>query len=183
LALSLNVFLASYICIQKKTFNDPLGLLVISGVLTATFACDLRGIMRRYKVIELRVKNIKSALQIEAVAATASGFVIGLPLLLAVRAQVTSLTTLISYFVAFQSCCALLGLLAGTLFVPGAGETGNQFFAGILAMTAILAFPKLTHLSDVAYVAQVPAWLAGAAVTGLVIYATEQLRRRNYGRV
>ena len=89
----------------------------------------------------------------------------------------TARAALIATYLTLQSAASLTGLLAGTIFVPAAGDLGSQFFAAALATTAVLAIPKFTHLGDHSPAVQSAAWLTIAAFSLASVALIEHQRR------
>ncbi len=183
LALLLNFLTAAVIVIKHKSFEDPFGILLFGAILAATFACEIRGVMRRYFPPEMvLLKGIKGIVKSEIASVILIGILIGAPVMFAVHGQADNGFAFAVYYLVLQSYASLAGLLASTILVPGAGETGSQFFASILASTAVLLLPKAGHFTDVDYSKQFPYWLIAGIAVGIVIYITEIIRRYNHGR-
>lgn len=183
LAIALSLSTALILLLKHKTFEDPYGILLFGAILAATFACDVRGVMRRHIPPEMvLLKGAKGIVTAEILAVMICGLIIGLPVFMALHSSASNAFLFITFYIAVQTFASLAGLFASTLFVPGAGDTGSQFFAAALASTAIICLPKIGHFSDINYDSQSLYWLAASLVLGAVIYITELTRRRNYGR-
>lgn len=182
LASVLSTTTAVSIILRHKVFEEPYGLLLFGAILAATFACDVRGVMRRNIPPEMVLLNgTRGIVKAEIWAVTFCGILIGLPMLVALNSSVDNPILFIVFFVAIQNFASLAGLLASTIFVPGAGDTGSQFFAAVLASTAVITLPKIGHFSDVTYNSQSMYWIVASFIFGLAIYLTELYRRKNYG--
>jgi len=169
--------------LRHKIVSDPYSMLIIGGILAATFAGDVRGVMRRHVPPEIvLVGGAKGIAWSEVRAVIICGVLVGLPMLFALHGQIDDSIRFIFFYSSLQLFCSMAGLLASTLLVPGAGEAGTQFFTGVLATSALIVFPKFAHLSNVAYANQSLYWLVAGVILGWGIFITESLRRRNYGR-
>lgn len=183
MVMVLSVSSAVSIIFRNKTFEDPYGILLFGAILSAMFACDVRGVMRRNIPPEIvLLRGAKGIVRAEMVAVIIGGVIIGLPVYMAVHSMASSPIAFGVFFLALQLFASLAGLFASTLFVPSAGDTGSQFFAAALATSAILGLPKLGHFTDVNYDSQSYYWLSASVVLGVVIFITEIIRRRHYGR-
>ncbi len=174
---------AASIIFRNKTFQDPYGILLFGAILSAMFACDVRGVMRRNIPPEMvLLRGAKGIVRAEMVAVIICGVIIGLPIFMAVHSMASSPLAFGIFFLALQLFASLAGLFASTLFVPSAGDTGSQFFAAAVATSSILGLPKLGHFTDVNYDSQSYYWLIASVLLGVVIFMTEIIRRRHYGR-
>lgn len=182
LAIFFTTCISLSIKVQHRTFSDPYAVLIIGAVLASMFACDLRGIMRRYAPPEPGVTcGIKNLVLIESLAAVGAGFIIGLPIVITLIGQLKFAVPFIIFYFCLQIFSSLVGLLSGTIFISENGETGIQFFSAAIATAILVAFPKLARLSEVAYAKQSFHWLAAGIMVGGIIYVIEFIRRRNYG--
>lgn len=174
---------AASIIIRHKIFQDPYGILLFGAILSAMFACDVRGVMRRNIPPEMvLLRGARGIVKAEIIAVLSCGIVIGLPIFIAVHSMAGNPLMFGLFFITLQLFASLAGLFASTLFVPSAGDTGSQFFAATLATTAILGLPKLGHFADVNYDSQSLYWLTASVILGVVIFMIEIIRRRHYGR-
>lgn len=183
LAFGFNLCLAAAIIIKRTVFNDPSDVLLIGGVLAATFACDVRGVMRRYLPPEMVLLNgLKSIVWSQAVAVLVLGLAIGLPMFYTLNSQAINSTSFLLSFVALQSFCSMAGLLASTILVPAQGEVGSQFFSAAIAMGVLTLFLKYARLGTTSLAAQHLCWLVASLILFTFVYITEKIRRSNYGR-
>lgn len=183
LALLLNSLVAVVLVIRRIAPSDPHALLFIGAMLAATFAGDVRGVIRRHMPPEMvLVRGLRGMVWSEVRAVLLCGIVIGLPLLFALHRHADNSFLFLLFYLCLQSFAVMAGLLASTLFVPAAGEAGSQFFTGIAATGALVAFPKLAQLSQTSYAKQSAYWLLAGVLLGLGIYIIEIIRRKTYGR-
>lgn len=183
LAITLSSISAFIIILRHKTFADPYQLLLLGALFATTFACDVRGAMRRHIPPELvLLKGAKGIVRSEIGTVIISGIMIGLPMFFALQSSTTNSLLFIVSFVSVQVFASLAGLFASTLFVPGAGDTGAQFFAAMVASATVFMLPKATHFSDISVAAQSLRWFVASFVAAMTIYIIELIRRHNYGR-
>ncbi len=183
IVIVLSITSAISIVLRHKNFEDPYSILMFGAILSAMFACDVRGVMRRNIPPEMvLLKGTKGIVRAELVAVFWCSFIIGLPIFMAVHSMATNPLMFALFFLTVQLFSATAGLLASTLFVPGAGDTGAQFFSAALATITVLGLPKFGHFSDVSYDAQFSYWLMASIVLCVAVYVTELIRRRHYGR-
>lgn len=183
LAISLSLLTAISIVIRRKTFSDPYPALLFGAVLASTFACDVRGVLRRHLPPEMPLLHgLRSVVVAQVWTVLCIGLVVGLPVFFAVHSDASNSGHFLLFYVCIQLFASLGGLLASAVFVPAAGETGSQFFAAIMATGLLLGFPKAAGITGASPVSQAPYWLAAAACFSLFIYGIELIRRRSYGR-
>lgn len=183
LAISLSALTAASIVIRHKVFTDPYPVLLFGAILAATFACEVRGLMRRHLPPEAPLlTGLRGLVWSQLGVVIVVGFVIGLPVFFALNHQAVNSFQFLIFYCYLQAFASCAGLLASTLFVPGNGESGAQFFAAILATSLLLGFPKIAKLSDVPYGRQMPYWIFSAVVLTGGVFVIENIRRKNYGR-
>lgn len=183
LALTLSMSSAASMLIRHRTFTDPFQLLLLGAILAATFGCDVRGVMRRNTPPEIVLLNgTKGIVMAEVTSVLICGLAIGLPMFMALHASADNQLLFLLSFISIQIFASLAGLFASTIFVPGSGDTGSQFFAAVLSSGVILSIPKISHFSDISYRMQSVCWLMASGLVCGVIYTTELIRRNNYGR-
>ncbi len=160
------------------------GWLLFTAVLSGAFACDIRGLARRYKPPEIvALKGVLWFVLHEFMSVQLAGIIIGLPIVLVIGLSPAGFgAQLLLNFIAMQLFANAAGLLSSTFFAPQSGDTGAQFFSAVLATTMIIAFPRLTHLGSVNVIQQAVLWTAGAIGTLVLSVFIEQVRRNNYGR-
>ena len=183
LALGFNLVVALAILAKNTIPGDPSGILMIGGVLAATFACDVRGIVRRSKPPEIiLLGTVKYFVKSEIMSVTLLGLIIGLPLLFVINHMIIVSPMLVLYFVSLQIFSSGCGLLSSTLLVPGDGEVGSQFFTAVLALSGIVAVLKFADIADVSDFSQSLRWLLSSIAAYIGLFIIEKFRRSYYGR-
>ena len=183
-ALFLNTVVSLSLVLRHTIVSQPYSMLLFGAILASTFAADIRGVMRRHNPPEsLLVSGMRGLVWSEIRAVVALAVIVGLPLLFALHGQTDNSAMFVLFFGCLQLFGATSGLFASTLLVPSAGEGGTQFFTGMLATGFLVAFPKIAHLSDVAYSQQPSYWLLGSVVCIAGIFGIENIRRKTYGRI
>lgn len=95
---------AASIIFRNKIFQDPYGILIFGAILSAMFACDVRGVMRRNIPPEMvLLRGAKGIVRAEMIAVVISGLIIGLPIFLAVHSMASSPLMFSIFFLALQS--------------------------------------------------------------------------------
>jgi hypothetical protein len=157
------------------------GWLIMSAVLTAAIACDIRGLSPRHKAPEVEaLGGLHYFLSSQTRAAMLVAVLPPLPLIAVLLPHVPA-AELLSYGLALQTAALMLGLLAGSIFVPRGGDTGSQFFAATLSTSALLLIPKLFQSQPLGH--HTLAWLAVAATAFAFIPIIETLRRHRYATI
>ena len=183
IALSLSLTAAASIIIRGKTFADPYQVLLFGGVLAATVACDVRGVMAKYCPPEIiLLKGTSGLVRAELLAVGILGVCIGLPIGITVIGSSGEWLLFAAYLVAVQWFSSAAGLMASTLFVPGNNDTAGQFMSAVIAICAIFALPRLGQFSSTTTISQLVYWLGSSMLFVMVINLIENYRRRNYGR-
>lgn len=183
IAMLLSLSTAISILVRGTTFSDPYGMLILGAILSAMFACDIRGIMRRAIPPEAVVLHgLKSLVRSESSAVLFCGVIIGLPMYFALHGSATNQVVFLVFFLAVQAFSSIIGLLASTVFVPSTHETGAQFFSAIISCGAVVLFPRVAQFSHVSISMQIGLWSEAAVIAWVLIYVLENIRRKHYGR-
>jgi hypothetical protein len=177
--LALTTCSAVIISLRQAAAVGGAGWLILSAIISATIACDIRGLSARHKAPELEaLGGLQYFLMSQFRAALTVALLPALPLvILLALSHLLSLQTLV-FAVTLQLAAAMLGLLAGALFVPGARDVGSQFFAAVLSSGILLGLPRAAHLTDLA--ALTAAWLGVATLAVIVTWLIEINRRSTY---
>lgn len=183
IALVLSTTGALSVILRSNGNTDPYQLLLFGSILAATFACDCRGIIRKYSPPEIVVlAGVGQLVKSELWSASLIGILIGLPMAIALVGGTANWAIFLFVFIAIQVFSALVGLMASTLLVPQHSDTGSQFIAAILAISTVVMAPRIGGLSNSSRLSQVLVWVGGAVGLGFGIYLIEIRRRRHYGR-
>ena len=183
LAVLLNSTIALVLIVRRITPSDPYGILFFGAMLASTFAGDVRGVIRRYLPPEMvLLRGLRGMVWSEIIVVLWCGVAIGLPVMLALVAHADNAIWFLLYYLVLQIFAVMAGLMASTLLVPASGETGVQFFTGILATVVLAGFPKLAKLSQINYINQCKYWLMAGILLGFGSYIIETIRRKSYGR-
>jgi hypothetical protein len=156
--------------------------LLIGAVLTTAIACDIRGLSPRHKAPEVEaLSGPRFFVRGQTRSALLVAFIPPLPILVALLGAHTSPAAhLIEYFICLQLAALLIGLLASSMFVPRAGETGAQFFSVMLSTTILGITPKLLHFQNLNLLRQSLIWLSLAICSYMLIHIIEHTRRLHY---
>lgn len=183
LVLGVSSAIASTIVLRKITVPQPLLLLQIPALLAATFACDIRGLSRRYIPGEMMLfGSLRTFIKTQLWAVVLAAWLIGLPVVYAVHPQVSSSLSFLLMYLIVQSFAAVVGLLASTLFVPHAGEVGAQLFAALFVTSFLTGLPRI--MPQISF-DQPAAGRLSLLISVLCIVAgmsIETIRRKRYGR-
>jgi hypothetical protein len=172
---------AGFIEWRHLTALGGAGWFMLSAIMSATIACDLRGLSARHKAPEVEALGglayfVRSQLR----AALPVAIMPALPI-----AIITSLhspgSQTVAYAVSLQLAATLLGLVAGTLLVPGDKDMGSQLFAAVLSTSAIIGVPKLLTYASLAQLTITWSGIAASAI--ILIYLIEINRRRSYAPI
>jgi hypothetical protein len=180
-ALALSVVTAATIAWRGLGAFGGASWLIMSAVLTAAVACDIRGLSPRHKAPEVEaLGGLRYFISSQTRASLLVALLTPLPLL-AVLLPVIPAAELLPYCAALQLAALMLGLLAGSLFVPRNGDTGAQFFSAALSTSALFAVPKLFPSPSLTY--QSIVWLAVAIAAFALIPIIESVRRQRYATI
>jgi len=183
IAMLLSSSTAISMLVRGTTFSDPYGMLILGAILAAMFGCDIRGIMRRAIPPEaVLLGGPKSLVLSESLGVLFCGLIIGLPMYFALHGSASSQALFLLFYLAVQTFSSFIGLLASTIFVPSAHDTGAQFFSAAIASSAVVLFPRAAQFSDVSVSMQITLWCEAAVIAWILIYAYEIIRRKHYGR-
>ncbi len=182
IALTLSFSSALVIIARGKAVIDPYQLLFFTAILSATFACDVRGVIARYCPPEIiQLSGVGGLVKSELIAVTTLGLVIGAPLLLALISYAVSPITFIVMYFSIQLFASVVGLMMSTILVPRVSDTASQFMSAALAISSIFLLPRVASFSDKNAVEQLINWLVVSALAMVLIYIIELNRRRKYG--
>lgn len=182
-SLALSVITATTIAWRDLGAMAGAGWLIMSAVLTAAVACDVRGLSPRHKAPEVEaLGGLRYFLASQTRAAILIAILPPLPLIAALLPHVPA-AELLTYGLALQAAALMLGLLAGAIFVPRDGDTGAQFFAATLSTSALFALPKLTGFQSQPLSHHAVAWLAVALTALALIPLIETFRRHRYATI
>ncbi len=179
----LSGLMAVTIVLRHKLITDTYPILLFCALLASTFSTEIRGVVRRYMPPEsVLLSGAKSLIGGQLSAVYVASVVIGLPLFFSVNGQATDSNQLAITFLSMLAYAVAAGQFVGAVLMPSSGEVGTQFFASLLAGSLVTFFPKYTHIADMSFGISTLTWLTGAVMWSVLVYVTEIVRRRNYGR-
>ncbi|MBI4034576.1 hypothetical protein HY380_01615 [Candidatus Saccharibacteria bacterium] len=185
LAVAIASAVAATVYIRHIPVTQADSWLVLASLLSLAVACDIRGISRRFRAPEMNgLSGFKYFCRHQLAASWSSALLVGLPLLIIclVSPSVGLLSAGLAYLT-LQFFAVSVGLLAGTVLVPGRGDFGGQFLAVLLASVLFFSLPKVLGLPAQTVVTQLAGWLSLALFASLVSWVIELKRRRSYGHV
>lgn len=156
-------------------------VMLLGSILSATFACDVRGVVTRYKPAEQSILwSINALLKQEGLITLLASAVIGLPLTILWLANDPSFFSIVAV-ISSHLAGGVIGLLVGTVLVPAAGEMGTQFLSGVTASGLVVAYPRVMSLHEAGPALQIAGWLSVSVTALVLIYGIEKTRRKRYG--
>lgn len=175
--------LAVIVELKHITPTDRSHWLIIGALVSVAYACDIRGLSRRYKALEISgLKDLSYYFRNQLVSAWLVSIVITSPLLIVnLLPGPANWLGILGYYLGLQLFAVATGLLASSFVVPRTGEIGAMFFTAIGANVIFLIPPKSIGLLDKSIIAQIPGWIALACVCCFLIYLIEFQRRKRYG--
>ncbi|MCX6728071.1 MAG: hypothetical protein NTX11_04650 [Candidatus Saccharibacteria bacterium] len=183
IAMLLSLSTAISMLVRGTTFSDPYGMLILGAILAAMFACDIRGTMRRAIPPEaVLLGGPKSLVLSESLGVLFCGLIIGLPMYFALHGSAVSQVLFLMFYLSVQTFSSIVGLFAGTVFVPSAHDTGAQFFSAMTACSTVMLFPRAAQFSHVSVSMQIALWSEAAVTAWALIFVFEIIRRKQYGR-
>jgi hypothetical protein len=153
--------------------------LILGAILATATAADIRGLVPRRRAPEIEaLRGPGHFIIVEATSTLVLALIIGLPMFtVLLGAHVAPPHSLFFDYLGLQVAAAMIGLLASTIFVPGHGDLGSQFFAAAGSTALLLVLPKLLHVHRLAPGWQAAVWVAVAAACFGVINLIENKRR------
>ncbi|MGZ6005138.1 MAG: hypothetical protein ACXWLH_03220 [Candidatus Saccharimonadales bacterium] len=171
--------------VRQAKLISASGAILFAAVLATSLACDARGISRRYKPPEIMSLNgVGHFVNAQSRALVVINSLVAAPLIVyLVSLRIPDLLSHLIYMTAIIVAGTMIGLLFSTFFVPGKGEVGAQFSAGILAVFALFLSPRILKFSTLSPGLQSLSWLCLAGACYLAIIIIEEVRKKGYGHV
>lgn len=179
----LSGLMAATIILRRQLIADTYPILLFCALLASTFSTEIRGVLRRYMPPEsVLITGMRGLITQQLGVVYLLGIIIGLPLFFSVNGQAADSNRFAITFLCMQAYAVAAGQFVGAVLMPGGSETGTQFFASLLAGALVAFYPKYTHIADMSFSMSSVTWLAGAMMWAVLVYITEAIRRKSYGR-